>query len=59
MGLPAGPSSCPKGQDDSGVAAEARSGIYQRRGLALGESSPQPPELIRVRRRLYEYAEDI
>jgi hypothetical protein len=43
MGLPAGLSSRPQGQDDSGVAAEAHTGIYQRRGLALGESRPQPP----------------
>jgi len=42
MGLPAGLSSCPQGQDDLGVAAGARSGIYKRRGLALGESKPQP-----------------
>ena len=35
----------PKSEDDSGVAAEERSGLYQRRGLALGESKPQPPEL--------------
>jgi len=32
-------------QDDSGVPAEERSGLYQRRGLALGESRPQPPGL--------------
>ena len=32
-------------QDDSGVAAEESSGLYQRRGLALGESRPQPPGL--------------
>jgi len=43
MGLPAGFISCPQGQDDSGVAAEECSGLYQRRGLALGESRPQPP----------------
>ena len=35
----------PKSQDDSGVAAEERSGLYQHRGLALGESRPQPPGL--------------
>jgi hypothetical protein len=53
MCLPAGLSSCPQGQDDLGVVAEARSDIYQHRGLALGEhrglalgeSRPQPPEL--------------
>ena len=33
MGLPAGLSSCPQGQDDSGVAAEARSGIYLCQGF--------------------------
>jgi len=32
-------------QDDSGVAAEERSGPYQRRDLALGETRPQPPGL--------------
>ena len=32
-----------KSQDDSRMTAEERSGIYQRRGLALGESRPQPP----------------
>ena len=37
MGLPAGLSSCPQDQNDSGVAAEERSGLYQRQGLALGE----------------------
>jgi len=42
MGLSAELSSCPQGQDDSGVAAEARSGIYQLRELALGASRPQP-----------------
>jgi hypothetical protein len=31
----------PKSQDVSGVDAEERSGLYQRRGLALGESRPQ------------------
>jgi len=35
----------PKSQDDSGVAAEECSGLNQRRGLALGESRPQPPRL--------------
>jgi hypothetical protein len=30
------------------VAAEARSGIYQRRGLALEESRPQPSGLQTV-----------
>jgi hypothetical protein len=35
----------PKSQDASGVAAEECSGLYQRRGLALGESRPQPPGL--------------
>jgi len=45
MGLPAGLSPCSKSQDDSGVATMERSGLYQRRGLALGESRPQPPGL--------------
>jgi len=31
----------PKSQDDSVVAAQERSGLYQRQGLALGESRPQ------------------
>jgi len=35
----------PKSQDDSGVAAEERSGLYQRRGLAFRESRPQLPGL--------------
>jgi hypothetical protein len=35
----------PKSQDDSEVAAEERSGLYLHRGLALGESRPQPPGL--------------
>jgi len=35
----------PKSQNDSEVAAEEHSGIFQRRGLALGKSRPQPPEL--------------
>jgi len=35
----------PKSKDDSGVAAEERCSLYQRRGLALGESRPQPPGL--------------
>jgi len=34
-----------KSQDDSGVAAEERSGLCQRRGLALGESRLQPQRL--------------
>jgi len=42
MGLPPGISSCPQDQDDTGVAAEARSGIYQRRGLALGGPDLKP-----------------
>jgi hypothetical protein len=32
----------PKSQDDSGVAVEECSGLYQHRGLALEESRPQP-----------------
>ena len=44
MGLPAGLSSCPQGQDNSGVASEAHSDIYQYRELALGESRPQPQD---------------
>jgi hypothetical protein len=35
----------PKSQDDSGVAAEERSGPYQRRRLALKDTRPQPPRL--------------
>jgi hypothetical protein len=34
-----------KSQDDLRVAAEEITGLYQRRGLALGESIPQPPGL--------------
>jgi len=48
MGLPAGLSSCPQGQDDSGVAAEACSGIYQCRGLALGSPDPLDSKLWAV-----------
>jgi len=36
----------PKSQEDSGVAAEARVAIYQRRGLVLGEPRPQTPVLL-------------
>jgi len=43
MGLPAGLSSCPKGQDNSEVAAEEPSGPYQRRESTLGQCRPQPP----------------
>jgi len=43
MGLPAGLSSCPKGQDNSGVAAEESSCLHQRRELAFGECRPQNP----------------
>ena len=42
MGLPAGLSSCPQDQDDTGVAAEACSSIYQARGLALGSPDLNP-----------------
>jgi len=35
----------PVSQDNSGVAVEEHSGLYQRQGLALGESIPQPPGL--------------
>jgi len=42
MGLPAGFISCPQGQDDSGVAAEECSGLYQRRGLASGSPDLNP-----------------
>ena len=48
MGLPAGFGSCPQSQDDSGVAAEERSGLHQCRGLALRESRPEPPGLYFV-----------
>jgi hypothetical protein len=34
-----------KSQDDSGVAVEECSILYQRQGLALRESRPQPPGL--------------
>jgi hypothetical protein len=34
-----------KSQDDSGVAAEESSGLYQRGALAIGDSRPQPPGL--------------
>ena len=43
MGLPAGLSSCPKGQDNSGVAAEEPSGVHQRWELVSGECRPQNP----------------
>jgi len=43
MGLLAGLSSCSKGQDNSGVAAEEPSGLHQRRELAFGECRPQTP----------------
>jgi len=42
MGLPAGLGSCPQGQDDSGVAAEACSGIYWLRGLILASPDLNP-----------------
>ena len=45
MSLTAGLSSCPQGQDDSGVVVKARSDIYQHQGLDLGESRPQTPGL--------------
>jgi hypothetical protein len=45
MSFAAGLSYSPQDQDNSGVAAEARFCIYQRRELALGESRPQPPGL--------------
>ena len=35
----------PKREDHSGVAAEERSGLYQRRELALEESKPHPLRL--------------
>ena len=53
MGLPAGLGSCPKGQDNSEVAAEEPSGPHQRRESALGQCRPQPPwtkQLWAVRR---------
>jgi len=34
---------CPKGQDNSGVAADEPSGLHQRRELAFGECRPQIP----------------
>jgi len=43
MGLPAGLSSCPKGQDNLEVAAEEPSGLHQRRELAFGKCRPQTP----------------
>ena len=48
MGLPAVLSSCPQGQDNSGMAAEEPSGLHQHRELALGESRPQLPGLKTV-----------
>jgi len=42
MGLPAGLSSCPKGLDNSGVAAEEPTGLHQRRELAFGVCRPKP-----------------
>jgi hypothetical protein len=42
MGLPAGLSSCPQGRDNSLLAVEECAGLYQRLGLALRESRPQP-----------------
>jgi len=41
MGPPAGLSSCPKDQDNSGVAAEELSGLLQHRELAFRECRPQ------------------
>ena len=35
----------PKTQDNSGVAVEEHSSLYQGQGLTLGESRPQPPGL--------------
>jgi len=43
MGLPAGLSSHPKGQDNLGVAAEEPSGPHQHRELAFRECRPQNP----------------
>ena len=43
MGLPAGLSSCRKGQDNSGVAAEETSGLHQRQELAFVECRPRNP----------------
>ena len=38
-------SSCPKGQANSGVAAEEPSSLHQRRELACGECRRQNPRL--------------
>jgi len=43
MGLPAGLSSCPQGEDNSGVAVDESSGFHQCRELAFGECRPQNP----------------
>jgi hypothetical protein len=42
MGLPAGISTCPKAKTNQEWLRGKRSGLYQHRGLALGESRPQP-----------------
>jgi hypothetical protein len=38
MYFPAGLSSCPNGQDNSGMAAEGSSGLHQSRELASGNA---------------------
>jgi len=43
MGHPAGLSTCPKDEDNSGVAAEEPSGLHQRREVAFGECRPETP----------------
>jgi hypothetical protein len=54
MGLPARLSSCPQGQDDSGVAAEERSGLYQRRSWPSGS-----PDLNLLDYKLWAVVEDM
>ena len=54
MGLPAGLSTCPHGQDDSGVAAEERFGLYEGQGLALGK-----PDLNPLDNKLWAVLEDM
>ena len=43
MGLPAGLSSCQKGQDNSGAAAEETFGLHQRRDVVFVECRPRNP----------------
>jgi len=54
MGLPAGISSCPKDQDNSGVAVEETSGLRQYRELAFGST-----ELKTLDNKLWAVLEDM